>query len=69
MGVRIPMRFEIVRKGQMARMYQTEVIHLYEDRWNDWFRYVTMYQLTYTDSKGQQFDLGNAKFGQFDIIL
>ena len=62
------MSFEIVRKGQLTRVYKTDVFYLLEDGWNDWFRYVTMFRLVYADAEGRQFNLGSAKFGQFQML-
>lgn len=60
------MQFEIINKGQ-ACTYTQNVIYLYEDNWNDWFRYVTMFHLVYVDGNAEKHELGSAKFGQFGM--
>lgn len=61
------MNFEIVRKGSYISKYKPETIYLFEDKWNDWFQYVTMFQLVYVNAQGNQLDLGSAKFGEFGM--
>ena len=60
------MQFEIINKGQ-ACTYTQNVIYLYEDNWNDWFHYVTMFHLVYVDGNAEKHELGSAKFGQFGM--
>lgn len=51
----------------MKRIYTDNVVYLSQDRWNDWFHYVTMFQLSYVDQAGVSHDLGSVKFGQFNM--
>lgn len=61
------MQFEVIRKGQTVHTYTKNVIYLYEDRWNDWFHYITMFRLVYIDENGKAHELGSSKFGQFNM--
>ena len=46
------MRFEVVQRGQIERVFTKNVIYLHKDGWNDWFKYETMFYLSYSDEKG-----------------
>lgn len=61
------MQFEVVRKEQRFRQYAKNVIYLFEDKWNDWFHYVTMFRLVYVNENAEQYELGSAKFGEFGM--
>lgn len=63
-GVILGMQFEVVQKGQGRRVFTRNVIYLHKDGWNDWFKYETMFYLSYVDEKGNTFDLGSVKIGQ-----
>ena len=47
------MRFEVVQRGQIERVFTKNVIYLHKDGWNDWFKYETMFYLSYSDEKGE----------------
>lgn len=63
-GVILGMQFEVVQKGQGRRVFTRNVIYLHKDGWNDWFKYETMFYLSYVDEKGNTLDLGSVKIGQ-----
>ena len=52
------MRFEVVQRGQIERVFTKNVIYLHKDDWNDWFKYETMFYLSYSDEKGIQWSWG-----------
>ena len=56
------MRFEVVQRGQIERVFTKNVIYLHKDGWNDWFKYETMFYLSYSDEKGNTVELGSIKF-------
>ena len=53
------MRFEVVQRGQIERVFTKNVIYLHKDGWNDWFKYETMFYLSYYDEKGNTVELGS----------
>lgn len=61
------MQFEVVQKGQIGRILNRNVIYLHKDGWNDWFKYETMFYLSYADEKGATIDLGSIKIGQIGM--
>lgn len=46
---------------------ETNVCILYEDNWNDWHKYQTLYQVHLFDENGQRTHLGEIKIGQDPI--
>ena len=40
---------------------------LITDNWDDWFKFNTLYSLTYFDAGGVQPNLGEVKVGQFKM--
>lgn len=58
------MRFEVVQRGQHGRVFTRNVIYLHKDGWNDWFKYETVFFLSYADGEGKTTDLGSVKIGQ-----
>jgi len=61
------MRFEVVQRGQSERVFTRNVIYLLKDGWNDWFKYETMFYLSYSDEKGNTVELGSVKIGQIGL--
>lgn len=61
------MRFEVVQRGQIERVFTQNVIYLHKDGWNDWFKYETMFYLSYSDEKGNTVELGSVKIGQIGM--
>lgn len=61
------MIFSVHKKGQSPQLYRNQ-FYLYEDRWNDWFEYVTMFSAVYIDMEGNELILGSVKIGMKDII-
>ncbi len=41
--------------------------YLHEDRWNDWYKYVTMFTAVYVDQTGKEHCLGSTKIGKKEI--
>lgn len=65
------MWFEVKRKHQQSMQSQVPCpkIRLYEDLWNDWFEFVTMFNVSYIDEKGSEHRIGNVKIGQFNMNI
>jgi len=56
------MYFEIVRRGK-SRSGKKNCVYFHEDRWDDWFKYVTAFSAEYIDTQGVQHELGDVKIG------
>jgi len=61
------MRFEIISSSSLPLDEKREVAYLRTDNWNDWYKYKTLYHLIYFDGKGERYDIGSVKIGQFDM--
>jgi ABC-type branched-subunit amino acid transport system ATPase component len=60
------MRFRLVPSNSRVPSEGRDVGFLWTDNWNDWFKYRTLYVLTYFDPEGNKHDIGNVKIGQFN---
>jgi energy-coupling factor transporter ATP-binding protein EcfA2 len=60
------MRFRVVPNSSSVPSEGRDVGYLWTDNWNDWFKYRTLYLLTYFDPGGNKHDIGNVKIGQFN---
>ena len=61
------MRFEVLPNSRRTPNEGYGVCYLWTDNWNDWFKYQTLYYLTYFDDLGEEYDLGGVKIGQFEM--
>ena len=61
------MRFEVIHNNRRVPNEGHDIGYLWTDNWNDWFKYRTLYVLTYFDDDGQRHDIGGVKIGQFDM--
>jgi len=59
------MRFRVVPNSSSVPSEGRDVGYLLTYNWNDWFKYRTLYVLTYFDPAGNKHDIGNVKIGQF----
>ena len=59
------MRFEVIPNGRRTPNEGRRVGYLWTDNWNDWFKYQTLYYLTYFDDAGEKHEIGSVKIGQF----
>lgn len=53
-------------EGKHAPAEGRSVGYLWTDKWDDWFKYSTMYYFTYFDREGQKHEIGSIKIGQFN---
>jgi len=60
------MRFRVIRNRSSIPSEGSDVGFLWTDNWNDWFKYSTLYVLTYFDPDGYKHEIGNVKIGQFN---
>lgn len=42
-------------------------VYLIADNWNDWFRFKTLYDVTYVAEDGRRIEIGQVKVGQFNM--
>lgn len=61
------MRFSVIPNSSRIPNEGTDVGYLHTDNWNDWFKYQTMYYVTYFDDQGTKHEIGSIKIGQFDM--
>lgn len=59
------MKFRVVPNEQRRPKEGCDVAYLWEDNWDDWFEFSTLYVLVYFDELGEEHDLGGVKIGQF----
>ena len=62
------MRFEVIPTSRRTPNEGRGVGYLWTDNWNDWFKYKTLYNLTYFDDTGEKHEIGSVKIGQFDMF-
>ena len=61
------MRFRVIpNSGDIPKEGQ-DIGYLLEDNWDDWFKYKTLYVLTYFDNAGEKHNIGGVKIGQFEM--
>lgn len=61
------MRFQVIPNSGRTPNEGRDVGYLLTDNWDDWFKFNTLYVLTYFDSEGIKHELGGVKFGQFEM--
>lgn len=61
------MRFVVIPNSGSVPNEGQNIGFLLTDNWNDWFKFQTMYYLTYFDNLGQKHDIGSIKIGQFGM--
>ncbi len=61
------MHFEVIPNSGKIPDVGIDMGYLWTDNWNDWFKYQTLYYLTYFDADGEKHEIGNIKIGQFDM--
>jgi predicted ATPase len=60
------MRFMVVPNSSRTPSEGHDIGYLWEDNWNDYWDFRTLYVLTYFDAEGVKHELGGIKIGQFD---
>ncbi|HEY2068095.1 MAG TPA: AAA family ATPase [Rhizomicrobium sp.] len=61
------MRFRVLDNNVATPTEGRDTAYLWTDNWNDWFKYATLYVLTYFDSEGARHELGGVKIGEFNM--
>jgi hypothetical protein len=61
------MRFRVVPNGSPVPSEGRDIGYLWTDNWNDWWKYQTLYVLTYFDSDGEKHEIGGVKIGEFNM--
>lgn len=61
------MRFEVIPNDRLTPEEGRGVGYIWTDNWNDWFKYQTLYYLTYFDDTGVKHEIGSVKIGQFGL--
>ena len=61
------MRFTVIPIGSRTPDEGRDVAYLRTDNWDDWFKFNTLYDLTYFDPDGVKHDIGGIKIGQFEM--
>lgn len=61
------MKFKVITPSEKMPAEGRSIGYLVADNWNDWFRYRTLYSLTYFDETGLSHHMGSLKIGQFHM--
>lgn len=61
------MKFVVIPNTSRIPDEGRDVGYLWTDNWNDWFKYNTLYVLTYFNSVGEKHKIGGLKIGQFEM--
>jgi hypothetical protein len=61
------MHFQVIQNRSSVPSEGRNIGYLWTDNWNDWFKYCTLYVLTYFDSAGAKHDIGGVKIGEFGM--
>jgi predicted ATPase len=61
------MKFQVITNAERMPEEGRSIGYLVADNWNDWFRYRTLYSLTYFDETGSRHHIGSLKIGQFHM--
>jgi ABC-type cobalamin/Fe3+-siderophores transport system ATPase subunit len=61
------MRFIVIPNRGRVPSGGRDIAYLRTDNWNDWFRFQTLYVLSYFDPDGDLHEIGAVKIGQFDM--
>ena len=61
------MRFVVVPNTSNVPSEGRDIGYLWTDNWNDWFKYTTLYVLTYFGPDGEMHAFGPVKIGEFDM--
>jgi hypothetical protein len=61
------MRFYLSTSTKLQKVERVDIVILSLDSWDDWFRFSTVYHITYYSSEGILTSLGSIKIGQFNM--
>jgi predicted ATPase len=62
------MIFKVIPNSSRIPDEGSNVCFLWTDNWNDWYKYQTLYVMTYFDDTGQKHQIGSIKIGQFGMV-
>lgn len=63
------MEFIVIKKATAGITSKNDCFFLSEDKWDDWFQFVTSFDTYYIDNNGKRTDLGSVKIGVIDQSL
>lgn len=61
------MIFKVISNSYEIKNTIPGITYLVHDNWNDWFKYCTLYNLTYIDNNLNRIFLGSIKIGEFNM--
>lgn len=61
------MKFIVIPNSGRLPKKEKNIVVLFVDGWDDWFKYSTMYNVFYYDGDGERHRIGEVKIGQFDM--
>lgn len=62
------MRFRVIPNSERVPRQDCGTAYLWNDSWDDWFEFNTLYLLSFFDEKGNLHHLGQVKIGQFQMV-
>lgn len=62
------MKFRVIPHGAGLPGNPRNVVLLMTDGWDDWFKFSTMYNVSYFDSDGERHRIGDVKIGEFGMV-
>ena len=63
----MPALFTVLPNGRRVPEGARSRAFLLTDNWDDWFTYSTLYSLIFYDARGDEFQVGGVKIGQFQM--
>lgn len=61
-------RFRVARPSEIGPA-ERNVVCLSPSDWDDWFKFSTLFDVTYIDADGQRHTIGGTKIGKFGLSL
>jgi predicted ATPase len=60
-------RFRVVSLQPQPGGAERDVVYLLPTGWDDWFKFSTLFNVTYVDANGRRHDIGGTKIGRFGL--
>jgi len=61
------MKFRVVTSMPPSRERRAETVYLWSSGWDDWFKFSTLYNVSYVDADATLHHLGETKIGEFGL--
>lgn len=61
-------RFRVVSGAPGAGQAERGIVYLSPTGWDDWFKFATLFNVTYIDTEGQRHEIGGTKIGKFGLM-